>query len=82
MIIDKLYYKSPLGMEWKEGGLSFVASYLSEFSSYMIAPNGSISFPDWCPSFGKISVPPFAQDALTKLTTTTSFFYLIDVFAR
>jgi len=37
MIIDKLYYKSPLGMEWKKGGISFVASYLSEFSSDMIA---------------------------------------------
>jgi len=31
MIIDKLYYKSPMGMEWKHDGLSFVASYLSEF---------------------------------------------------
>jgi len=38
MTIDKLYYKSPLGMEWKHGGLSFVASYLSEFGSDMIAP--------------------------------------------
>jgi len=28
MIIDKVYYKSPLGMEWKKGGLSFVACYL------------------------------------------------------
>jgi len=37
MIIDKLYYKSPLGMEWKKGGLSFVASHLSEFGSEMIA---------------------------------------------
>jgi len=37
MIIDKLYYKSPMGMEWKKGGLSFVASYLSEFGSDMIA---------------------------------------------
>jgi len=26
-------------MEWKKGGLSFVASYLSEFGSDMIAPN-------------------------------------------
>jgi hypothetical protein len=25
-------------MEWKKGGLSFVASYLSEFGSDMIAP--------------------------------------------
>jgi len=33
MIIYKLYYNSPLGMEWKKGGLSFVASYLSEFGS-------------------------------------------------
>lgn len=38
MVIDKLYYKSPMGMEWKKGGLSFVASYLSEFGSDMIAP--------------------------------------------
>jgi len=38
MVIDKLYYKSPLGMEWKKGGISFVASYLSEIGSDMIAP--------------------------------------------
>jgi len=38
MIIDKLYYKSPLGMECKKGGVSFVASYLSEVGSDMIAP--------------------------------------------
>jgi len=38
IIIDKLYYKSPMGMEWKKGGLSFVASYLSEFGSDMLAP--------------------------------------------
>jgi hypothetical protein len=38
MIIDKLYYKSPMGIEWKKGGISFVASYLSEFGSDMIAP--------------------------------------------
>jgi len=31
MIIDKLYYKSHMGMERKKGWLSFVASYLSEF---------------------------------------------------
>jgi len=41
LIIDQLYYKSPMGMEWKRGGLSFVASYLSEFGSDMIAPNWS-----------------------------------------
>jgi len=38
MIIYKLYYKSPMGREWEKGGLSFVASYLSEFGSDMIAP--------------------------------------------
>jgi len=38
MVIDKLYYKSPMGMEWKKGGLSFVASYLSEYGSDMIRP--------------------------------------------
>jgi len=43
----------------------------------------SFSFPDWCPSFGKLSVPPpFVKDDLTKLTTATSFFYLIDVLGR
>jgi len=29
-----------------------------------------------------LSPPPFVKDDLTKLTTTTSFFYLIDIFAR
>jgi len=38
MIIDKLYYKSHMDMEWKNGGLSFVASYLSESGSDLIAP--------------------------------------------
>jgi len=27
-----------MGMEWKKGGISFVASYLSEIGSDMIAP--------------------------------------------
>jgi len=106
-----------MGIEWEKGGLSFVASYLSEFGSDMIAPklgssgymaektylqpvvsgalyiggeylfsmqNQGVLYPFLfqigSPSFGKLSVPPFAQDALTKLTTATSFFYLIDVF--
>jgi len=37
MVIDKLYYKSPMGMEWKKGGISFVASYLSEFGLDQVA---------------------------------------------
>jgi len=42
---------------------------------------------EWMPSievglFCWGSWTPFAKNDLTKLTTTTSFFYLIDVFAR
>jgi len=33
-------------------------------------------------ALGSYLFPPFVKDDLTKLTTTTSFFYLIDVFAR
>jgi len=118
MIIDTLYYKSPMGMEWKKGGLSFVASYLSEFGSDMIAPklesSGYIAEKTYLQPVvsGAIYVggeyllstqnqgvfypflfqigaqalgsylSPFVKDDLTKLTTTTSFFYLIDVCAR
>jgi len=119
MIIDKLYYKSPLGMEWKRGGLSFVASYLSEFGSDMIAPklgssgymadktylqpvvsgalcvggeflfsmqNQGVLYPFLfqigAQALGSYLSPPFVKDDLTKLTNATSFFYLIDVFAR
>jgi len=112
MIIDKLYYKSPMGMEWKKGGISFVASYLSEFGSDMIVPklgssgymaektylqpvvsgalyvggeylfsmqNQGVLYPFLFQSFGKLSVSHFVKDEKTKLTTTTSFFNLIDV---
>jgi len=81
MVIDKLYYKSPMGIEWKKGGISFVASYLSEIGSDMIAPKlGSSGY--MVEKTFLQPVPPFAKNDLTKLTTATSFFYLIDVFAR
>jgi len=86
MIIDKLYYKSLMGMEWKKGGLSFVASYLSEFGSNMIAPklgsSGYMVEKTYLQPVVSGALITFVKDDLTKLTTATSFFYLIDVFAR
>jgi len=35
MIIDKLYYKSPMGMEWKKGGLNLAPPKLGS-SGYMV----------------------------------------------
>jgi len=49
-----------MGMEWKKGGISFVASYLSEFGSDMITPKvGSSGY-----MAEKTYLQPFVSGAL------------------